>query len=495
MRNALIALSVAAAAIAGAGEARAATRVAVAPFDGDRTGDIRDTVVELLEEDYRVLPVRDVELGMRKLDLEDGVESKKEMAKLAAELDADAVVVGTVEPDGNKSALKMRMYVKKSKRAFQFSTRFQQVKQVRDSSLRDDFRAKLGPGGGRTIAKGTRDDEEASSGRRDDEGRSRDDEGRARDDEGRARDDEEDDGGRKRSARLSDDEEEGVREGADDEDTGEDDERKSRSTKLARGARKAAIRFEAGMAGSARRLTFTSNLPSDQAPLPYKSNLVPGLRLQGELYPLAFTMPDNIASGLGVYASYEQAIGLTTTVTRNMEATKLDTTSKAWEVAARFRIAWGNRVMNPSITLGVGYGHRDFTFDRGPLEGEPLDVPNVGYGYIAPGLWGRIPLHPTFALVAGGRGLILRKTGGIGKETEYGQAKVLGIDVEAGMEVMIGRYLILHFGGFFTQYGFSYSEATAGEKATNRDGDPADLDVGGARDRYFGGMGTAGVVF
>ena len=497
MRNTLIALVVTAAVLPGAG-ALAATRVAVAPFEGDRSGDVRDTVVELLENDYRVMPVHDVELGMRRLDMDAGIERKKSMAKLAAELDADAVVVGSVEPDGNKTSLRMRLYVKKSKRAFQFSTRFQKASQVRESTLQSDIRAKLGPGlRGTEISRRrslTGDDDERP--REDDRGRE---DTRRRDDGGGdggdTREGEgDDDRDRKRTA-LSDDDAEGEVRAGDDDGEREDEGKVRARTSLRRSARNAAIRFEAGASGTGRQLTFVSNLPSDTAPTDYKSSLVPGARLHGELYPLAFVMPTNLAAGLGVSADYEQALGLKTTVTRGGESTQLTTTSRYWEVAGRWRIAWGNRAMNPSFTIGAGYGHREFTFDRGPLMGVPLDVPNVGYRFVSPQLWARFPLHPTFAISGGGRFLWVRQTGGIGRATEYGQAKVYGVDAELGFEFVIGRYVLLHVAGLYTQYGYTYSEATAGEKATNRDGDPDDLDVGGARDRYFGGMGTVGVVF
>src|SRR5204862_3161122 len=121
----LIALVVAALGmVAGLAHTAAANpRVAVAPFDGDRTGDLRDVVIELLEEDYRVMASRDVTLAMKKLDLDD-LDSKKAMAKLAAELDADGVVTGTIEPDGNKSKLTLLVYVRSRKSAFRMTTRY-----------------------------------------------------------------------------------------------------------------------------------------------------------------------------------------------------------------------------------------------------------------------------------------------------------------------------------------------------------------------------------
>jgi hypothetical protein len=63
------------------------------------------------------------------------------------------------------------------------------------------------------------------------------------------------------------------------------------------------------------------------------------------------------------------------------------------------------------------------------------------------------------------------------------------------MEFQLGKYVLIHFAGVFTQVGYTFDPTGAGTLATNRDGNPDDLDVGGARDRYIGAMGTVGVVY
>jgi hypothetical protein len=475
---------VVAAALAVAGPAVAAPRVAVGPIEGDRSGDLADTLVEMLEGDYRVVQPRDVAKAIDRLSLEeDDVDNKKSLGKLAAELDVIGVIVGTVEPDGNKSKLTLMVYVAKSKSAFRMTARFSTPRQVRDSSLREDLRTTIGTddddrGGGRSL----RDDDDRGRGRDrdrdDDRDRDRDRDDDDDDDRGRDRDrDDDDDDDRDRRRRRDDDDDD---DDFDDEDSG------------VRDAHNAAVRLEVGVSGTGRNLSFNSNLPEDQAPPPYKSNLVPGARFHGELYPLAMQNPHSASAGLGVAIDFDRAIGLTTTSSLMPDA-PLTTTSQMWSVGARYRYAFGRRATSPTVTLGVGYGKRKFTVDRAPLMGQVLDLPDVAYTYLDPSLALRIPLHPQAALSVNGRFLAMRDTGPIGKTDQYGRATVTGVDVEAGFEFVLGERVLVHISGLFTQIGYSFKGG--GAQTNGRDGDEGDVDVGGARDRFVGAMGTVGVIY
>jgi hypothetical protein len=517
MRTCIVALVVTAAAVVAAPlHANASTRVAVAAFDGDRTGDLQDVVIELLESDYAIVDRRKVMKSIEKLELDD-VDNNKALAKIAKDLDADAVVVGEVEPDGSKSKLTMRVYVAATKRAFKVNVRFSTARQIRDSELRRELRDVLGEGDGggsngdRGGTNGDRDrggdddgrgGDDRGGGKRsfrddgggDDDDRGDDDRGGDDDDRGdddRGRDDDDDRGKRgKRGKRTA-------RGGDDDDDRGDDDDGISEGATAASGgrnARKAAIRVEVGASGTGRKLTFIHNLEMDQAPPGYASNLVPGARVAVELYPLALQNPNGAAAGIGVSADFDQALGLTTTSSLAPDS-PLTTTSRMFAVGVRYRIAYGTSPTSPSFTLGIGYGQRKFTVDRAPLMGQNLDLPNVVYKYLDPYLAIRVPVHPSAAIGVSGRFLAMRSTGAIGEDDQYGLAKVTGVDLSAGMEFQLGKYVLIHFAGVFTQVGYTFDPAGAGDLARNRDGNPDDLDVGGARDRYIGAMGTVGVVY
>jgi hypothetical protein len=486
MRTRLVLALVVIAGLAAA-PAGASPRVAVGPFEGDRTGDLQDIVIELLETDYRIVNQRDVTRAAEKLDLEGDLDNKKSLGKLAKELDTIGVVVGEVEPDGNKSKLTLTVYVARTKRAFRMTARFSTARQVRASSLKDDLRDKLGrdpdAGGiGRDDRDRDRDDRDRDDRDRDD--RDRDDGDRDDRDRDRDRDDDDD----TRTASRDDDDD---RDRDDDDD--DDDGVSTRATlAVRRNARTAAVRFEVGVSAIGRQLNFNTNLAEDQAPPPYKSNLVPGARIHAELYPLALSDPYSAAAGLGLAGDFDRALGLTTTSSLAPDE-PLTTTMQNWSIGARYRLAFGNRAMTPTFIVGVGYGQRKFTIDRAPLDGMTLDLPDVVYTYIDPSLFVRIPLHPSAAVVFGGRGLLMRDTGPIGKTDQYGKAKVFGVDAEAGLEFVIGRYFLVHVAGLFSQVGYTFNGGA--EQTNNRDGDAGSLDVGGAQDRYFGAMGTVGVVY
>src|SRR6185295_17160718 len=105
----------------------------------------------------------------------------------------------------------------------------------------------------------------------------------------------------------------------------------------------------------------------------------------GELYPIGFANRASPAAGIGFYGEYARVLKLTT---RSTEATNiaLPTSQVRWEVGLRFRYAFGQRPVYPSLVVSVGYGRRSFIVDRTPLSGQTLDLPDVDYEVITPGM-------------------------------------------------------------------------------------------------------------
>jgi hypothetical protein len=471
-----------------AGAARADT-IAIGSIDGDKSGDLEAIVTGMVESDHAIKKnAKEVGRAMDRLGI-DETDNKKSLSKLAAELGVDVVIVGSVEPDGNKQQLRIIVYTVGSQKAMVVKARYARIAELRESSKAKNELLDVIADGRSTSVRSVRRRNKRAIMR--DGGEQRDDgPGDEPDDD----DDDDDDGG-KRGGRGDDDDDD------DDDDSDDDDELDNEALlrRRPRHARKAAIRFEAGVSGMSRNLSFNyrdnfTNAQGDNvAPNGYKNPLVAGARFRIELYPMAFANQDSPAAGLGVAAEFDQALGLTTQ-TSEQEGTKLPTTSRAWSVGARYRIAYGKRLMNPSFTLGVGYGRRAFLVDRSPLmAGITLDIPETDYRIIDAGLGIRIPVHPFAALSVGGRGLFVRQAGPIQTPEEYGRSKVTGVEAEAGIEIQLGKFMLLHFAGNFVQVGFDFE---GGATQTNdRDGNPMTQDVGGARDRYFGGVGAVGVIF
>jgi hypothetical protein len=223
--------------------------------------------------------------------------------------------------------------------------------------------------------------------------------------------------------------------------------------------------------------------------------MVPGLRVAAEAYPLAFKdkVGKSPLSGLGLGFEFDQTLKL---VSRSSDAPDitLPTLQRNWEMHARFRYAIGKKPLAPTVTLTVGYGRRAFIVDRSGLpEDARLDMPDVDYRFYAPGLAVRFPIGDRAAVHAAGKALLFKAAGAIQRMDSYGGAKITGFDANAGIEVRVARSIFVDVSGTATQIGFVFSGN--GEETVNRDLDPTSVDVGGARDRYLGVVGSVGWVY
>jgi hypothetical protein len=523
------------------GTALARPRVAIVPIDGDASGALQDLIVELLEDEFSIISPRQVTRALDKLEL-DLEMSAKQLKKLAKELDAESIIRGDLTAKGQRKLLHLRLF-HKGKKILGFKVEFVSAKSPK---FRDALRAKLIDRlGGEPKKKGKRvepaDESEddlpiaTKTKTKDVKGKakkppadepeeevpvakgkdaknkgkakkppadepenepvavkpkSKKAKGKAKVDDDEAGDDEEDPNagaGKRVSARGEDD------------DDDEDDEDVAIAVRTSRGgapgartANRAAVRIDFGPSMSARSLTFTSR-QFEQAPKPYSNSPVPGGRVEGEIYPLAFGNPYSLLSGLGIGGEFDQTVGLNLQSTVQ-PGTKFPVTQSHWSVGARFRIVIGKQPTSPSVTLGGGYMTRVFKVDRSQLvNGNIIDLPDVGYAGYNVGVELRVPVMRSVALLAGGRGIFVTTTGQIQSAAQYGQARVTGGEGHAGVDIAIGSRMAVRLVGELTQLGFNFTGN--GQMANNRDGDPTTIDVGGAADRYVGGTLTFGVMY
>jgi hypothetical protein len=139
----------------------------------------------------------------------------------------------------------------------------------------------------------------------------------------------------------------------------------------------------------------------------------------------------------------------------------------------------------------VRYSQLSFQIDKtdAPVD---IDVPNVAYQYIDPGLAFRLPLAGgTVAVSAEARLALVTASGEIQEVSQYGAASMLGLDGDLGLEYRVMPRLGIRGGVRYT--GISFAFDGSGE-LTNRDAD-AEPDVSGALDRYLGGYLVAGYSF
>jgi hypothetical protein len=253
-----------------------------------------------------------------------------------------------------------------------------------------------------------------------------------------------------------------------------------------------AVRLEVGGTATQRTLSFTTREGFGQVPPGYDSPPIPGVHVAGEIYPLAFGSR-GFLSGLGFAAEFDQSLLLTTKSSAAMDVS-LPTSQTHWSVGARFRLRFGRSATAPSVTLGAGYGRRDFTVDRSGLpDNAELDLPDVGYEYVDPGLSVRLPLGRRVALSAGARALLLLGAGNIQDADQYGSATAFGGDATAGLDLMLTSRFLLNLSATASLVQLQFDGN--GELARGRDQDDASVDVGTASDRYLGGAASLGVLF
>ena len=62
-----------------------------------------------------------------------------------------------------------------------------------------------------------------------------------------------------------------------------------------------------------------------------------------------------------------------------------------------------------------------------------------------------------------------------------------------GFDIQFARHIAFDLRGELAQIGYAFTGN--GAMANNRDGDPTTKDVGGAADRYIGGVATIAVLY
>jgi hypothetical protein len=522
-------------------------KVALTPIEGDASGDIRDAVAEALEGDeLALIGSREVNRAVDKLgDVADLTE--KDFRKLAVDLEADAIVLGKLDRNGNARTLKFKLYIRK-KMARGFTVSFKDAKSEKfRSMLHDKMVDKIGtsPAGDaeedRARPKKAAEDEDdplAAKGQKKDrkfvkKSRVAEEEEEARPTRKAKLADEEDEARPTRKARLAEDEAEDEAEErsarkklADDEaapdeeaEPGDDDEPRKARKKVAaaedddeleagvtarsdgreprRTANHAAIRLDLGVSMQQRSLTFaTRDVPNK--PKGAEMSPVPGGRIQAEIYPLALSGSRGALANVGIGAEYDRTLSLN--IQNSLEPmTKVPVKQSHYSLGLRYRMAFGQSATSPTLTFGVGYGKRLFSPDRSALtmieaRGELIrDTPSTHYTVIDPGVAFRFPVTRMVALAAGGRGMIITKVGSIQNPESYGRAKVYGADAFAAVDVVLGNRFALRFAGEFAQVGFTF-EGT-GELSNFLDEDRTTKEVGGLTDRSIGGSATLAVMY
>lgn len=247
-----------------------------------------------------------------------------------------------------------------------------------------------------------------------------------------------------------------------------------------------------GMSFTGRRLTFDTNLTSNQ-PQEYEGSPVPGIYVAIETFPLAFNRKNrSFTRNIGVQFVFDRVFKLNSTFEKMNEDYDLPTTEQHLAAGLVYRQLVGAKL---SVDFSARFNKRSFTIDRTNPDLEPsdIDIPDADYTYFDPGIAVGYLAGARLALGAGARVILMNDTGEMQDDDQYGQASVLGYSLEAGLDYRLSSSLMVRGGLHLTSVGFDFEGN--GELSNNRDMDPSDQDVSSARDTYWGGVLSAGYAF
>ncbi|MGE0550080.1 MAG: hypothetical protein AB7O24_23070 [Kofleriaceae bacterium] len=530
------------------GGALAKPKVALTPIDGDKTGAVGNAVAEALEEEMTMIAPKAVNRAVDKYGSDDLTE--KQAKKVASALEADAVVAGKLEKDGEHKAVRFKVYVP-GKKARRFTVRFNTVKGLRteenQSQLRETFAAKIAgkraavardeepeaeedadarpskkvraeaddedPLATKATKNGTKAKAKPAKGDVDSPAEDEAEAPKGKKAKKLANTDEADDTEAeeepvpkaKKAKQTASEDEEPLDDLVDEDAASEDDAPRKADKKVATAeeddpaveaaVRKVsprtsnspdAFRIDVGPSVAKRSLTFNQRANFPEQVKPFSTAPVPGARVELELFPLAFGGSKGALAGIGIAGEFDRTLSLKLASTSEPDV-RSNATQQHWLVGLRYRFGLGPA----ALAVGVGYGKRSFIIDRsGLMNATSIDIPDTAYTAIEPGLSIRVPLGSTLAFTLDGRGMIVRDAGPIQEPESFGRAKVYGGVGRFGIDVGLGQRFVVRLLAEYVHVAFKFTGE--GKQSSERDMMPG-IDVGGALDRSLGGAVTFGM--
>ncbi len=246
-----------------------------------------------------------------------------------------------------------------------------------------------------------------------------------------------------------------------------------------------AAAVDVGLSVTSRTLAFDSRADLTNAPAGYHGPMVPALHLGAEIYPGLLDDRSGILSRLGAGVVIDRVFGLQTAVDGG-DGVTLPTTEMRYGADLRYR----QRLGKPTLTASIGLSRLSFVVAKESApSGVTVDVPNTSYTYVDPGVAVSMPVADKIALAGHAKILLVLDAGEVQSVEQYGAGTVTGYDLEVGGSYALTSAFTL--AAALSYRGFSFDFHGTGELATNRDGDPSTVDVGGASDRYLAAYFTA----
>ncbi|HEY4182887.1 MAG TPA: hypothetical protein VGM90_38955 [Kofleriaceae bacterium] len=289
-------------------------------------------------------------------------------------------------------------------------------------------------------------------------------------------DEDEDNGSKKKKKKKIAEEDEGeVTEHSDDGDEDAD------TNMLGPGER--AVDAALGLSFNARKLSFTVKKGVMNVPPPYNGVPVAGADLDITVFPLAIGHKNKSAlRGLGITGFYDKVIKIES----KAQNISLPTKQSRFGLGVVFRYPIGNLVVGGMFRFGKQ------SFNIGSAGGIEPALPDTEYTIFEPSVFVKYAVGQKVTLNLSGGFLGITNTGEIQQMDQYGAATVTGAEVEAGLDVMLTKNVLVRASFRFEQIGYKFKGVGA---LVERDNDPSSPDVGGAADRYIGGTVLAGYLY
>ncbi len=472
-----------------AAEARKKKRIVVIGFSGPRAASFQRTVTKLVKRRHRVIAGSRYSRKARRMKARR--PTKRNVRRVLNRMNADGMLIGVVKRRGPRYLLKVRLRAGAHGRFVTTITVRSRGPKLRGKALRT-MRSRLlaairrlprlrGEDEPRVAADGDDDDDDRRVAKRgDDDADDADDD----DDDGAG-----DDDGASATAKKKDTDE--------PEPSPLTDEEKADLLVRGRG-----LDVSVGLTATKRTLSFTVSDGLANSPRGYRiSNPVAGAYVVAELYPLAFDLKKRSKSrNIGVSAVFDRVIKIQSTLAYTDAATMMRTTAdlptaqQRWGVGVVYRHNFGSKPTSPTVKVSARYNRLQFTIDKTAAPtGVLVDIPNVDYTYIDPGVAIHYPVSAKLAFNLEARFLFVTNTGEMQAADQYGTASMSGYDADVGFEYKIDARMSVRGGGRIL--GIAYDFDGTGDLVVNRDGDPSTVDVGGALDQYIGGYLTVGYLF
>ncbi len=292
--------------------------------------------------------------------------------------------------------------------------------------------------------------------------------------------------------------------GGDDEEDGiveHADQPLDPDTALSPGHR--AVDFVIGMSFTARRLSFASTLTANQPPS-YKQTIpVAGGVMDATVYPMAFSHKDKGAiTGLGVEVMYDKVIHINSSKTHVDPTSEMQITANLPTLESRFSIGAVFRYpVSPALVVGgkLMYSNQQFSVQQTLPNMTPTDIPNVNYNMVEPKGFLKYTVSPAINISLDGGFMLLTSTGNISKEGMdggYGANKASGYEFSgrSRLRAHSEEPVRARAEAKLETVSMTFKGSTTALSNT-RDNDATTQDVSGAKDLYFGGMGTIGYIY